>query len=89
MVWRECKEVLFSITNIITERERERGREGEGERGRERQRQTQRGKIRQIRVRVYRGSPVTLRSLDVPRYGDPNNLEVGIVFSGPTQTGYC
>ena len=31
MVWRECKEVLFSITNIITERERE----GERERGRE------------------------------------------------------
>ena len=31
LVWRECKEVLFCITNIITERERE----GERERGRE------------------------------------------------------
>jgi len=44
LVWRECKEVLFSITNIITERERERGRggerEGETETDTERQNQT-------------------------------------------------
>ena len=44
LVWRECKEVLFSIRNIITERERERERrEGEGERGRGGERERGRG----------------------------------------------